>query len=321
MPPPGRETSPGHLLAGGDSRFLDVDGITVHHRVTGPRDAPAVLLFHHFYGSVAAWRHVQDDLAGDHRVIAFDRVGFGLTDRPRRNGQAPNPYSREMATRIAVRLLDEYDVEVAALVGASAGGTVALETYGRAPERVTGLALISPAITGDVGAPARLRPLLRTWPLRAIGPPLVRRLAGEVTRERVARSWHDPRLADDEDVDAYTRPMRVDGWPRGLYEVMTAEPPPDLRALLRVIDVPAMVVAGASDPVISPGWNRRTADAIPGARFHLLSDVGHTPHEERPDLLLPVLRRFLAGLGGGNGTDRRRGAPVRRDVGVGRDRA
>jgi pimeloyl-ACP methyl ester carboxylesterase len=319
VPPRGPETSPGRSLAGPDGRFLDVDGVAVHHRVAGPRDAPGVVLFHHFYGSVAAWRHVQDDLAGDHRVIAFDRVGFGLTDRPRRNGQAPNPYSREMATRIAVRLLDEYDVEVAALVGASAGGTVALETYAQAPDRVSGLALISPAITGDVGAPARLRPLLRTWPLRTIGPRLVRRLAGEVTRERVARSWHDPRLADDDDVDAYTRPMRVDGWPRGLYEVMTAEPPPDLRALLRTIDVPTLVVAGASDAVISPGWNRRTADAIPGARFHLLPDVGHTPHEERPDLLLPVLRSFLAGLGGGCGPDGRRGTAARRDLGLRRD--
>lgn len=307
-------------LAGPDGRFLDVDGIPVHHRVAGPPDAPAVLLFHHFHGSVAAWRHVHDDLARDHRVIAFDRVGFGLTERPQRNGRSTNPYTREMSTRIALRLLDEYDIEVASLVGASAGGTVALETYARNPDRVVGLALISPAITGDVGAPARLRPLLRTWPLRAIGPRVVGRLAGEVTRERVARSWHDARLADDQDVETYTRPMRADGWSRGLYEVMTAEPPPDLRTLLRAIDVPTLVVAGASDPVISPGWNRRTADAIPGASFHLLPDVGHTPHEERPDLLLPVLRRFLAGSVERDGAGGRGDAAIRRRSLTGRDR-
>jgi pimeloyl-ACP methyl ester carboxylesterase len=312
--PPRRAIAGGRRTGDPDGRFLEVDGIHIHHQVAGPPDAPALLLFHHFHGSVAAWRHVQDDLVRDHRVIAFDRVGFGLTERPPRNGRSTNPYTREMATRVAIRLLDEYDIEVATLIGASAGGTIALETYGRIPDRVDGLVLISPAITGDVGAPARLRPLLRTWPLRSIGPGVVRRLAGEVTRERVARSWHDPRLADVEDVETYTRPMRVDGWSRGLYEVMTAEPPPDLRALLRTIDVPTMVVGGASDPVFSPGWNRRTADAIPGATFHLLPDVGHTPHEERPDLLLPVLRRFLAGsLGGDDAGTVQRGSPLGRD--------
>jgi len=297
--PPERRTHPAPALSGPDGRFLDVDGVAVHHRVSGPPDAPAVVLFHHFYGSVAAWRHVQDDLARDHRVISFDRVGFGLTQRPPRSRwNGDNPYTREMSTRIALHLLDENDIEEAALVGASAGGTVALETYARAPRRVRGLTLVSPAITGDVGAPALLRPLLRTWPLRVIGPQVVRRVAGQVTRERIARSWHDPRRATDDDVEAYARPMRVEGWDRGFFEVMTAEPPPDLRTLLRRIDVPTLVVAGASDPVIGPGWNRRTADAIPGARFHLLPDVGHTPHEERPDLLLPVLRRFLAEFDG-----------------------
>lgn len=295
MPPRRFRTHPPRTLAGSDSRFLDVDGVAVHHRLAGPPDAPAVVLLHHFYGSVASWRHVQDDLSRDHRVIAFDRVGFGLTERPpRTRWGAINPYTRQMSARIALRLMDDSDIEVATLIGASAGGTVALETFAEAPDRVAGLALVSPAITGDVGAPGRLRPLLRSWPLRTLGPRIVQRVAGEVTRERVARSWHDPRLASDDDVAAYARPLQVDGWQHGFWEVMTAEPPPDLRRLLGRIDVPTLVVAGASDPVIGPGWNRRTADAIPGARFHLLREVGHTPHEERPDLLLPVLRRFLA---------------------------
>ncbi len=294
MPPRRPRTRPPAALAAPDGRFLPVDGVAVHHRVTGPTDAPAVVLFHHFYGSTATWRHVQDDLSRDHLVISFDRVGFGLTERPPRSAWIErNPYTREMSARIALALLDDNDVEVATLIGASAGGTAALETFATAPDRVRGLALLSPAITGDVGAPPRLRRLLRSRLVRPIGARVVQRVAGEVSRDRVARSWHDPQRATDDDVDAYARPLQVDDWEHGFWDVMTAEPPPDLRGLLPRIDVPTLVVAGASDPVIGPGWNRRTADAIPGARFHLLHDVGHTPHEERPDLLLPVLRRFL----------------------------
>lgn len=290
-------TLPGPALAGADSRFLEVDGLSVHHRVTGPADAPTILLLHHFYGNVATWRHIQQALSHDHRVIAFDRVGFGLTERPTRTRRGrSNPYTRAMSARIALALLDHHQVGNATLIGSSAGGTVALEIYARAAARIDGLALLSPAITGDVGPPGYLRPVLRTWPLRVLGPRIVRQVAGEITRERVARSWHDPSRATDADVDAYARPLRVDGWDRGFWGVMTAEAPPDLRDVVRSIRVPTVVIAGASDRIIRPGSNRRTAAAIPGARFHLLPAAGHTPHEERPDLLLPVLRRFLADL-------------------------
>ena len=292
-------TQPARDMAGPGSRFLDVDGVSVHHRVTGPEDAPVILLFHHFYGNVATWRHVHEALSDRFRVASFDRVGFGLTERPPRSRwRGTNPYTREMSARIAMKLLDALDVPAATLVGSSAGGTAALETYRRIPGRVRGLALLSPAITGDVGAPRMLRPVLRTWPLRSIGTRIVRRVAGEITRERVSRSWHDPSRAGDDDVDAYARAMQVEGWDRGFWEVMTAEAPPDLRGVVRSVQVPTLVVAGASDRIIAPRWNRRTAGALPGGRFHLLPDTGHTPHEERPDLLVPVLRGFLAELDG-----------------------
>jgi pimeloyl-ACP methyl ester carboxylesterase len=53
-------TQPAQALAGPDGRFLDVDGVSIHHRVTGPADAPTILLFHHFYGNVSTWRHVHE---------------------------------------------------------------------------------------------------------------------------------------------------------------------------------------------------------------------------------------------------------------------
>jgi pimeloyl-ACP methyl ester carboxylesterase len=292
-------THPAQALAGPDSRFLDVDGVSVHHRVTGPADAPTVLLFHHFYGNVATWRHVHEALSDDLRVVSFDRVGFGLTERPPRSRwRGTNPYTRQMSARIALALLDDLGAESASLIGSSAGGTAALETYRRAPSRIRGMALLSPAITGDVGAPRPFRSVLRTWPLRSIGTRIVRRVAGDITRERVSRSWHDPSRAGDGDVDAYARAMQVDGWDRGFWEVMTAEAPPDLRGIVQTVQVPTLVVAGASDRIIRPHWNRRTAAALPQGQFHLLEDTGHTPHEERPDLLVPVLRGFFAELHG-----------------------
>jgi pimeloyl-ACP methyl ester carboxylesterase len=287
---------PARELADPDSRFATFAGIDVHHKVAGPPSAPAIVLYHHFYGNAITWRHVMAGLADEYRVAAFDRPGFGLTERPAINGTHPSPYARETAARITLALLDSLGAEQAVLVGSSAGGTVALETYALAPERVRALALLSPAITGDVGPPPALRPFLRSPQAVRVAPHLIGRLAGEITLERITRSWHDPSRATEADLEAYTRPMQVEGWQRGYLGVFTAEEPPDLRGLLPRIEVPTLVVAGSSDPVITPRWNRRTALAIPDARFEELAGCGHTPQEECPDALLDLLRGFLAEL-------------------------
>lgn len=297
VPHPDAGSRPDPAAGGPGGRFERVLGLDVHHEAAGPVDAPAMLLLHHFYGSTRTWRHVLAGLSDDWRAIAFDRPGFGLTERPQRSAWPhANPYTRAASARIALGLMDAHAVDRAVLVGASAGGTVALEAYAAAPERVRALVLISPAITGDVGPRAALRPVLRTRPARRLGPYAVRRRASDLTLERITRSWRDPERATPEDLAAYQAALTVEGWDRGFWEVITAEPPPDLRALLSVIDVPTLVVAGEHDTVISPRLNARTARAIPGARLEVLPDCGHTPHEERPDALLEVVTDFLDDL-------------------------
>jgi pimeloyl-ACP methyl ester carboxylesterase len=275
------------------SRFATVDGVEVHHAVEGAPGAPTVLLSHHFYGSVATGRRVMAGLAPDARVVALDRPGFGLTERPLVERDRRNPYTRRAAADLAWGLLDRLGVDEAVLVGSSAGGTHVLEMYDRAPERVRALVLVSPAITGDVGAPPPLRPLLRSPQLRRVGPRLVERIVGEVTRERVTRSWADPTRATEEDIAPYRQLLAVEGWSRGLWEVMTAEAPPDLRALLARIHVPTTVVTGDTDSTIAPRLTARTARAIPTGRLEVIADCGHVPQQERPDELVRLIERSL----------------------------
>jgi pimeloyl-ACP methyl ester carboxylesterase len=292
---PAPDTLPARALADDDSRFARLGGVEVHHKVAGDPNDPTVVLLHHFYGSVASWRHVQPRLAEDHQVAAFDRPAFGLTARPPRSAwpEGRNPYTRAASVDITLDLLDDLGADRAVLVGSSAGGTSALETYARAPERVRALVLLSPAITGDVGPPDALRTVMRTPQLRSLGPRIVRRFAGEITAERVTGSWADPSLVTPDDVDAYSRPLRVEGWDRGFWELFAAESPPQLASLLPRIEVPTLVVSGDRDPVIQARVNRRTAAAIPGAEYVELDRCGHTPHEECPDALVEVVADFL----------------------------
>jgi pimeloyl-ACP methyl ester carboxylesterase len=284
-------------LARTSSRFVRLDGIEVHHEVHGPtsvtEDVPTLLLSHHFYGSTPVWDRLTPLLTDRYRLVTWDRPGFGLTERPLHGAREDDPYTRAGAARIGWSLLDALGVQDTVLVGASAGGTNVLEMYARAPERVRALVLLAPAITGDVGAPPRLRPLLRAAPLRRLGPRVVERVIGDITRERSTRSWADPSRARDEDLAPYRDLVRIEGWSRGLWEVMTAEGPPDLRGVLRSIRVPTLVVTGAKDRTIAPRWGRWVAATVPGGRFELLPDCGHVPHQERPDELARIIRPFL----------------------------
>jgi pimeloyl-ACP methyl ester carboxylesterase len=303
---------PRRALARPTSRFVQLDGLEVHHEVHGPvmhgtaaPDVSTLLLSHHFYGSTPVWDRLVPLLSDEHRVVTWDRPGFGLTERPLRDTRPGNPYTRAAAARLGWSLLDSLGVGEVVLVGASAGGSNVLEMYAQAPDRVRALVLLAPAITGDVGAPPRLRPFLNTAPLRRIAPRVVERFVGEVTRERSTRSWADPSRADELDLAPYRNLMRIEGWSRGLWEVMTAEPPPDLRPVLRSIRVPTLVVTGAQDRTISPRWGRWVAASVPGGRFTLLPDCGHVPHQERPLELAAIVRPFLAeALGGGTADSR-----------------
>ncbi|XYH93595.1 alpha/beta fold hydrolase [Sorangium sp. So ce1128] len=69
---------------------------------------------------------------------------------------------------------------------------------------------------------------------------------------------------------------------------------PTLRRRLGAIDVPTLVLWGESDQIVDVEYGRAYADAIPTARFQLLTGTGHVPQIETPRLLLGPIWTFAA---------------------------
>src|SRR4051812_8071101 len=63
-------------------RFVDVAGLRVFYRETGPRDAPTLLLLHGFPSASHQFRRLFDALGTQYRLIAPDYPGFGQSDAP-----------------------------------------------------------------------------------------------------------------------------------------------------------------------------------------------------------------------------------------------
>lgn len=292
--PPLRDVRPPRELADPDSRFIEVNGLTVHYKVMG-RGQPVFLLLHGFGASTFSWHKVMAPLAQMGTVIAFDRPAFGLTERPLQ-WAGESPYSTAFAVSLTVGLLDALGVDRAILVGNSAGGTVALATYLRYPQRVQALVLVDPAVY--IGGGSRgtvLGWLLRTPQARRLGPLLVRSI--QTLGERaLPQAWHDPALLTEEDRAGYRRPLQAENWDRALWEFALAARPPDLPGQLGRVQVPTLVITGDDDRIVPTEQSVRLAGEIPGAALVVIPEAGHVPHEEKPEEFLRAVFDFVRAL-------------------------
>lgn len=283
-------------LADPDSKFIEVNDVTVHYKEQGSGETTYILL-HGFGASVYSWREVMDDFAALGRVIAYDRPAFGLTERPMPETWTYNPYGMEANIELLRGLMDALGVEKAVLVGNSAGGAVAVAFALRYPERVKALVLVDPGLGGGRGPqfPDWALPLMRTPQMRHIGPLLVRNIAVDGD-EGILRAWSDPSKVTDEIFDGYHKPLQANNWDRALYELTFAPAYPELRPMLPDLRTPTLIIAGADDRIIRPWYFESIAQEIPDAQLILLPHCGHLPHEECPGEFMLYVFHFLEWL-------------------------
>ena len=288
-------TLPIEQLADPDSLFVDVRGLQVHYKVAGQGE-PTIILLHGFAASVFSWRGVMQPLAEVGTVMAFDRPAFGLTERPMPGEWAgESPYSPEAQADLTVALMDELEMEKAVLVGHSAGGTIAVLTALRYPERVEALVLEDAAVYDYAETPEWVAPSLRTAHARWLGSLLVRSITlwGEIV---IREAWSDPNKITVELISDYKKPLQAENWDRALWEVVVARHPLALEERLDEVSVPALVITGERDNIVPPRNSERLASELPAAQLAVIPDCGHVPHEECAGPFLREVNAFLAAL-------------------------
>ncbi|MGI6209831.1 MAG: alpha/beta fold hydrolase [Anaerolineae bacterium] len=289
------DTVPARELAFPDSHFAQVMGVEVHYQEAGQGE-PAFLLLHGLGASTFSWRDVLPMLEEYGRVVAFDRPGFGLSERPLAGEYDPqrNPYSPEFQADLTVALMDELGIERAVLVGHSAGGAAAVLTALRHPDRVQALILVSPAVY-EMGRrlPDWAYPLLRTPPGRQLGLLLLRLVASR-GMALLDRAYFDPSLITPEIREGYSRPLQVHNADRALWEFFMASSGPDLGSQLGAITVPALVITGEDDRIVPAGSSARVAAGLPRGRLEVIPNCGHIAHEECPGEFEKLVALFLA---------------------------
>jgi pimeloyl-ACP methyl ester carboxylesterase len=270
-----------YLQSPGD--LVDVMGVRLHVRDSGPKDASAVILLHGFGASLHTWESWAQGLADRHRVIRFDLPGSGLS--------SPDPtgdYSDTRTMQLLTALMDQRGLAQAAIVGHSIGGRMAWTFAARHPERVSKLVLVAPdgfASPGfeygkkpDVPATLKLmkwvlpRPLLRMSLAPAYANPAV-------LTEAMTTRYHDLMLGPGSRAALIAR----------MEQTVLVDPLP----LLQRIQAPTLLVWGDQDAMIPSANAADYLRALPQARLVQLPGVGHLPQEEAADAGLAAVKAFL----------------------------
>ena len=266
------------------STFIDVEGVRLHVRDTGPRTAPALILLHGFASSLHTWEGWATPLEADHRVIRIDLPGFGLT--------GPDPsgdYTDERAIQVIEALMDRLGVARATMVGNSMGGRIAWRFAVERPGRVEKLVLVSPDGFASPGIaygrkteiPAMMRALSTILPTFFL-------------RMNLAPSYADPSRLSDAVVARYRDMMLVPGVRKAILARMEQHVLPDPARLLPHIQAPTLLLWGAKDAMIPVVNAADYKAAIPNATVVLLPTLGHVPQEEAPAESLTPVKDFLA---------------------------
>jgi pimeloyl-ACP methyl ester carboxylesterase len=291
--PPLTGTFPPERLGNAESRFIELNGVTVHYTVHGNGE-PVIILLHGFGAYLFSFDPVVAGLAEYGTVIAFDRPAFGFTERPILDSwSGPNPYTNEFASDLTIALMDSLGVDKAILVGHSAGGAVAMLTYYRHPERVQALVMEDAAIFGSGGIPSYISALAWLPQVQRLGPLLVRSIAGDSGISTIYLAWHDDSKVSPDTIEGYRRPLMAQDWDYALWQFTAAAHPLSLDLNLSSISVPTLVITGDDDQIVPTSQSEKLASSIIGATLVVVPECGHIPHEEAPSAFLNAMANFL----------------------------
>lgn len=267
--------------------FNDVE---LHVDDTGGTGRPVVLI-HGWPLSAESWsKQIPALSAAGYRVVAYDRRGFGRSDKPR-SGYDYNTFASDLAA-----VLDTLDLRDVTLVGFSmGGGEVARYIANHGEDRVRSVVFA-----------AAVPPYLAQTPDNPEGP-LTQDLADEMEgglRDDEATFYEgfttqffsvDGTLtvSEAERQEAITLAHQADH--HAALKSMEAWATTDFRRDLEAVTVPALIIHGSGDGTVPfEGSGKRTHEQLAGSELVLIDDAPHGLNVSHTDEFNAALLAFLA---------------------------
>lgn len=263
-----------------EEKTLAVDGLTVNYLEDGHDNGRTILLIHGGMGDARlCWGAVMPLLAQeDFRVLAPDLPGFGKSHLL--------PVMRIDALLHWLKsFLDTLGLEQAVVIGNSLGGLIARLFTAANPQLVPAVVLL------DGGGVPEIPPMLRV--IERI-PVLSNLLLGQFVA-----SMTDP---DNLRKMIYVQDVLTSDFMAGtrsanksfarLMRMLVAGALPEARNPI----VPTLILWGANDTFTPLADGEAVRDSIPGSTLTEITDCGHMPQLETPDVFVWQISNFLQKL-------------------------
>ena len=256
-----------------------------HHVVISGRGAQSMLFAHGFGCDQNMWRFVAPAFADDYKVITFDYVGSGKSDR---KAYDPARY-RDLNGYLddVLQICRELDLRDVVFVGHSVSAMVGVLAAIREPDRFSRLILIgpSPRYINDEGYTggferADIQGLLEMMDKNYIG-------WAHFLAPVVMKNTDRPELTLElEESFCSTDPQVA----RRFAEVTFFS---DNRADLPLVTVPALIMQCADDAIAPDAVGEYVHSQLPGSVLRRMQATGHCPNVSHPEETVAVMKEYL----------------------------
>jgi pimeloyl-ACP methyl ester carboxylesterase len=278
----------------------------VCEQVTNPdqnveNQAQAVVLIHGFGASSDHWRKNIGALANQRRVYAIDLLGFGFSDKP--TPSAEISYTFDTWGEQIVSFCQEIVQSPAFLIGNSIGCIVALQAAVINPTMVLGIAMLDCSLRllhdrRRLELPWYRRysaPVLQTiLNFKPLGYFFFSRLANpKLIKKVLLQAYKNPDPVTDELIDFLYQPSQTEGAADVFLAFISYSQGPLAEDLLPQMQCPVLILWGTDDPWEPIDLGRELANYPAVEDFIPLPGVGHCPQDEAPELVNPLLEKWL----------------------------
>jgi pimeloyl-ACP methyl ester carboxylesterase len=272
-------------------RYADINGNKIRYWSNGTK-GKNIILIHGIGGSVEKdWMYTFGPLSEQNKVIGFDLLGFGLSDKP------DMIYSLDTGAQLVKDFMDVVNIDKAALVGLSMGGGVALKFAIRFPERLEKLVIVDSALLGR-----KIHPIFKIMSIPVIG-----RMLMKSDLSHSEKTWntalYDPAAVTKELVETDYKLAVMPGYKRAFLRSLRSGcgirgmRPRVYKAVLDglgSIKKQTLIIWGKQDTLLPVEHAYTANEKIQGSQLHIFDKCGHVPPLEHPEEFVNIVSEFIS---------------------------
>lgn len=257
-------------------------------------EGPTIVLLHGFPTASWDWNKIFDSLKDQYKVIALDFIGYGFSAKPK-----DFDYSISQQADLVEELLAELNVNQAEILAHDYGDTVAQELLARQLERLdhsgycvfTSCALLNGGLFPETHRPRFIQKVMISS-IGGIVTPLLNRNSLKKNFNEIFGAQTQP---TESEIDEFWKLIQYNDGSKVFHKLIRymAERKENRERWVGALQnsiIPTRLINGIADPISGGHMVERYKELINEPDVVSLSEIGHYPQTEAPDL---VLKHYL----------------------------